>query len=51
MRLLLDLVAFFQSEGVWECVHPNGHRKEKDYTISLINPLVGFNKLLKPHEP
>jgi len=41
-KTLLDLVEFFQQDGIWECSHPSGHRKELDYTASAAMPLLGF---------
>jgi hypothetical protein len=41
-KTLIDLVTFFRKEGIWECTHPSGHRKERDYTISAVMPLEGF---------
>jgi hypothetical protein len=44
-RTLLDLVEFYQEEGVWECVYPPDYRKEREYTISVVMPLLGFRAL------
>jgi len=44
-KTLIDLVKFFQEDGIWECTHPSGHRKERDYTISAVMPLLGFRVL------
>jgi len=44
---LSDLVDFLKNDGIYECVYMDGYRKDKDYTISAVLPLIGFKRIEK----
>jgi len=43
-RILTDLIADFQKNGVYECIN-SGYFKIKNYVVSVVNPLGTINKI------
>jgi hypothetical protein len=37
-KTLTDLVADFQTNGIWECVNDGGYQKVEHYVVSITNP-------------